>query len=82
VPRYEFGFGSSYTTFVYSGLTISSLSTAAGSTAIISSVTAGLYLVVTTVGVTIKNNGTVTGAELRNYTSASHLLLPLHHLNN
>jgi beta-glucosidase len=64
VPRYEFGFGLSYTTFAYSALTISSLSTAAGSTTTIPGGTAGLYAVVATVGVTITNNGTVTGAEV------------------
>lgn len=63
-PRYEFGFGLSYTTFSYSGLTISSLSTSTGSTATAPGGTANLYDVVATVTATITNNGTVTGAEV------------------
>ena len=63
-PRYEFGFGLSYTTFAYSGLTISSLSTAAGSTTLAPGGPKGLYDVLATVTATITNNGTVTGAEV------------------
>ncbi|KUJ06714.1 glycoside hydrolase [Mollisia scopiformis] len=63
-PRYEFGFGLSYTTFSYSNLTISALSTAAGSTAMAPGGQVGLYDIVATVSVTITNNGTVAGAEV------------------
>ena len=62
-PRYEFGFGLSYTTFAYSALSVSTLSTAAGSTAAPGGF-ASLYDVVATVTATITNNGTVTGAEV------------------
>ena len=63
-PRYEFGFGLSYTTFAYSGLTLSAISTTAGSTADAPGGFADLYDVVATVTATITNNGTVTGAEV------------------
>ena len=64
VPRYEFGFGLSYTTFSYSALSISALSTSRGSLATIPSGVSNLYDVVATVTATITNNGTVTGAEV------------------
>jgi len=63
-PRYEFGFGLSYTTFAFSGLTLSSISTSTGSTASSPGGEAGLWDVVATVSATITNNGTVTGAEV------------------
>lgn len=63
-PRYEFGFGLSYTTFAYSGLTVSSLSTSPGSTNKIPGGLANLYDIVATVSATVSNNGTVTGAEV------------------
>lgn len=63
-PRYEFGFGLSYTTFSYSTLTISALNTAAGSTTIAPGGQVGLYDIVATVSVSITNNGTVAGAEV------------------
>lgn len=63
-PRYEFGFGLSYTTFDYSNLTVSPLSTAAGSTTMAPGGQVGLWDVVATVGVTVTNNGTVQGAEV------------------
>lgn len=64
VPRYEFGFGLSYTTFSYAKLAISSLSTSTGSTTSIPGGKSNLYDVVATVTATITNNGTVTGAEV------------------
>ncbi|KAH8591088.1 glycoside hydrolase family 3 protein [Bisporella sp. PMI_857] len=63
-PRYEFGFGLSYTTFAYSALTVSALSTTPGNTNIVPGGVANLYDVVATVTATITNNGTVTGAEV------------------
>ncbi|KAL5316134.1 hypothetical protein ACEPPN_017012 [Leptodophora sp. 'Broadleaf-Isolate-01'] len=63
-PRYEFGFGLSYTTFDYSALTISPLSTAQGSTAPAPGGPKGLYDVLATVTATLTNNGTVPGAEI------------------
>jgi beta-glucosidase len=63
-PRYEFGFGLSYTTFVYSGLTLSTISTTAGSSVDAPGGFASLYNVVATVSAKITNNGSVTGAEV------------------
>jgi beta-glucosidase len=63
-PRYEFGFGLSYTTFSYSALSISALSTAAGSTATVPGGVSNLYDVVATVTASVTNNGTVAGAEV------------------
>ncbi|PVH77153.1 glycoside hydrolase family 3 protein [Cadophora sp. DSE1049] len=63
-PRYEFGFGLSYTTFSYSSLTISPLSTTPGSTTPAPGGPKGLYDVLATVTATITNNGTVAGAEI------------------
>jgi beta-glucosidase len=63
-PRYEFGFGLSYTTFSYSNLTISPLETTPGSTTLAPGGQIGLYDIVATVSVTITNNGTVDAAEV------------------
>ncbi|KAG9245937.1 glycoside hydrolase family 3 protein [Calycina marina] len=63
-PRYEFGFGLSYTTFSYSALTISALSTSPGSSATIPGGISNLYDVVATATATITNNGTVAGSEV------------------
>ncbi|KAL2059938.1 hypothetical protein VTL71DRAFT_10093 [Oculimacula yallundae] len=63
-PRYAFGFGLSYTTFAYSGLSISPLVTLEGSTAPAPGGPTGLYDVLATVTATITNNGTVAGAEV------------------
>jgi len=64
VPRYEFGFGLSYTTFSYSNLSISALSAATPSAGTAPGGLKSLYDVVATVSVTITNNGTVEGKEV------------------
>jgi beta-glucosidase len=63
-PRYEFGFGISHTTFAYSALRVSTLSTAAGSTADAPGGFASLYDTVAIVTAALTNNDTVTGAEV------------------
>jgi len=63
-PRYEFGFGLSYTTFAYSALTVSALSSAPGNSATLPGGVANLWDVVATITTTVTNNGTVTGAEV------------------
>ncbi|TVY80912.1 putative beta-glucosidase L, partial [Lachnellula suecica] len=63
-PRYEFGFGLSYTTFAYSALTISPLSSAPGSSTKAPGGLANLWDIVATISATITNNGTVAGAEV------------------
>ncbi|KAG5648138.1 hypothetical protein DXG03_006092 [Asterophora parasitica] len=62
-PRFEFGFGLSYTTFQYSGLTISG-STAGGSAPTGSALDPWLHSKVITVSFTIKNSGSVAGHEI------------------
>ncbi|KAM3074898.1 hypothetical protein ACMFMG_008308 [Clarireedia jacksonii] len=62
-PRYEFGYGLSYTTFAYSGLTTSVLSTSPGSSAPAPGGPQSLYDNVASVSITLTNNGSVAGAE-------------------
>jgi len=64
VPRYEFGFGLSYTTFSYSNLFISALRAATPSAGIAPGGLKSLYDVAATVSATITNNGTVEGKEV------------------
>ncbi len=62
-PRYEFGFGLSYTTFAYSNLAVSAL----GTTNTPGTAPGGpknLFDILATVTATITNNGTVAGAEV------------------
>ncbi|KAK6532141.1 hypothetical protein TWF694_003301 [Orbilia ellipsospora] len=66
-PRYEFGFGLSYTTFSYSSLTIAYTSTTTGpisSTSVSPGGYAALYDPVATITAQITNSGGVTGAEV------------------
>ncbi|KAG5652918.1 hypothetical protein H0H81_003118 [Sphagnurus paluster] len=62
-PRFEFGFGLSYTTFAYSGLTISG-STVGGTAPTGSALDPWLHTKVLTVTFTIKNSGAVGGHEI------------------
>ncbi|KAH8649701.1 beta-D-glucoside glucohydrolase [Tricladium varicosporioides] len=63
-PRYEFGFGLSYTTFAYSSLKTSSVSSAPSTSIKAPGGIANLYDTVATISATITNNGTVPGAEV------------------
>lgn len=63
-PRYEFGFGLSYTTFTYSALTAVYSDKTSGSSSVAPGGAVGLYSVVATVTAQITNSGTVTGAEV------------------
>jgi beta-glucosidase len=63
-PRYEFGYGLSYTTFAYSGLTTGSVSTSTGTSGTKPGGASNLWDIIATVSATITNNGTVTGAEV------------------
>ncbi|KAF9457106.1 beta-glucosidase [Collybia nuda] len=62
-PRFEFGFGLSYTTFQYSGLSISG-STSGGSAPTASALDPWLHTKVITISFTVKNSGTLSGNEV------------------
>ncbi|KAL2214655.1 glycoside hydrolase family 3 protein [Sarocladium strictum] len=65
-PRYEFGFGLSYTTFEYGDISIDAGSIASGSAtgSVISGGPSGLFDDVATISVSITNTGDVDGAEV------------------
>ncbi|KAG8999858.1 hypothetical protein FRB94_005883 [Tulasnella sp. JGI-2019a] len=77
-PRYEFGFGLSYTTFSYSGLTVGSPSSTGGTapTGTGSSLSSWLHNDWVTVTFTVTNTGSVTGTEvmIQNISGSSVLL--------
>lgn len=65
-PRYEFGFGLSYTNFTYSGLAVSAVSATSGPTTgtIVPGGPQDLWQIVATVTAKITNSGGVQGAEV------------------
>lgn len=63
-PRYAFGFGLSYTSFDYSDLNVSGLSSETQSEGIAPGGLKKLYDIVATVSVTVTNSGTVEGKEV------------------
>jgi beta-glucosidase len=67
-PRYEFGFGMSYTSFNYSGLSVKMLTTASSLASDQGTTQPGgitsLYADVATVSFTVKNTGVYNGNEV------------------
>ncbi|KAK2036218.1 glycosyl hydrolase family 3 N terminal domain-containing protein [Colletotrichum somersetense] len=64
-PRYEFGFGLSYTNYTYSGISVTSTATSGAAVGqVVPGGRADLFDVVATVTATVKNTGAVAGAEV------------------
>ncbi|WYZ44723.1 hypothetical protein EsH8_VIII_000039 [Colletotrichum jinshuiense] len=64
-PRYEFGFGLSYTNYTYSGISVTSTARSGPAVgAVVPGGRADLFEVVATVTATVKNSGAVAGAEV------------------
>ncbi|KAK1981377.1 glycosyl hydrolase family 3 N terminal domain-containing protein [Colletotrichum cereale] len=64
-PRYEFGFGLSYTNYTYSGISVTSTATSGPAVGqVVPGGRADLFDVVATVTATVKNTGGVAGAEV------------------
>ncbi|KAJ8061602.1 hypothetical protein OCU04_009408 [Sclerotinia nivalis] len=62
-PRYEFGYGLSYSTFSYSNLVLSSISSSPGNSALLPGGKSNLFDIIATISITITNNGSVPAAE-------------------
>ncbi|EDN91985.1 hypothetical protein SS1G_07847 [Sclerotinia sclerotiorum 1980 UF-70] len=64
-PRYEFGYGLSYSSFSYSNLILSSISSSStGNNALLPGGKSNLFDIIATVSITLSNSGSVPAAEI------------------
>ncbi|KAF7854757.1 hypothetical protein EAF04_010325 [Stromatinia cepivora] len=63
-PRFEFGYGLSYSTFSHSNLVLSSISSSLGNSALLPGGKSNLFDTIATISITITNNGSVPAAEI------------------